>query len=228
MTLVERVFDRRPQFDTRSRAFAVADLTVEGEAETRLWRVPKVLDQGAEGACVGFAVVHELIAFPVPLVLFDADDALALYEAAQTVDEWPGEDYEGTSVLAGIKVAKSLGYYEEYRWAFGVDDLAAAVSQIGPAVLGINWWSGMASPADDGYVEPTGVVTGGHAILCSGWDADMRAFRLHNSWGPLWGENGECWVSYDDMEALLADDGEACIPLVRAWGRNRLIAREAA
>jgi hypothetical protein len=38
---------------------------------------------------------------------------------------------------------------------------------------------------------------------------------LHNSWGPLWGVNGECRLSIADFVYLFSDAGEVCIPQQR-------------
>ena len=43
-------------------------------------------------------------------------------------------------------------------------------------------------------------VLGGHAICCVGYDSDKRAFRLVNSWGPVWGDKGFLWVSEDFVQ----------------------------
>lgn len=40
-----------------------------------------------------------------------------------------------------------------------------------------------------------------HAVLVVGWDDDMcngeGAWRVKNSWGPWWGDNGYFWIQYD-------------------------------
>lgn len=61
-------------------------------------------DQGREGACVGYAVSRAL-----SLMNRQRYDALELYHAAQAIDEWPGEDYEGTSTRAGLDVVHDRG-----------------------------------------------------------------------------------------------------------------------
>lgn len=38
---------------------------------------------------------------------------------------------------------------------------------------------------------------GGHAMVISGYDDSKHAFRIRNSWGTTWGDNGSAWVDYD-------------------------------
>ena len=35
-----------------------------------------------------------------------------------------------------------------------------------------------------------------HAIVLVGWDDSLGAWRLRNSWGPDWGEDGYMWIAY--------------------------------
>lgn len=35
-----------------------------------------------------------------------------------------------------------------------------------------------------------------HAIVLTGWDDSLGAWRLRNSWGPEWGEDGYMWIAY--------------------------------
>ncbi len=35
-----------------------------------------------------------------------------------------------------------------------------------------------------------------HAIVLVGWDDTLGAWRLRNSWGPDWGEDGYMWIAY--------------------------------
>lgn len=212
---------RLPVFDERSRQYPVrALLAATLLPRSYTWRVGANFNQGSVGACVGFSVTHELRARPVEKRLVGNASAMQLYLDAQKIDPWPGESYEGTSVLAGIKIAQQQGY-NEYRRAFGIDDLILALGYKGPAVLGINWYSGMFAPSGEGIIKPTGSVAGGHAILANGISLSRGLIRLHNSWGASWGiadnfGSGQCFISIDDLRRLLSEDGEACIPVKRA------------
>jgi hypothetical protein len=221
-------FDRLPFFDARSRNYPVTAGLDTSQRRSYTWALPiPVLDQGPDGACVGFGVAHELAAKPVVVPALDADDARAIYWAAQRADEWEGGSYpgatpfyEGTSVLAGVKAAQAMGHYPEYRWAFGLDDLIWAVGWKGPAILGVNWYTDMFRPDLQGRIHPTGAWVGGHCILVNGVSLRRREFLLPNSWGPEWSSidwngvilRGYCKVTFEDMGLLLHENGEACIP----------------
>lgn len=38
---------------------------------------------------------------------------------------------------------------------------------------------------------------GNHAMVLSGYDDTKHAFRVRNSWGTGWGDNGSIWIDYD-------------------------------
>lgn len=233
---------RLPEFDEKSRAFNIRALLEIPYARSYTWACDVHLDQGRDGSCVGFSIAHEANAKPA-IQPVEASTAFALYKAAQKIDEWPGEDYSGTSVLAGMKVAKTYRWYDEYRWAFNVPDALSAISRKGPAVIGINWYDGMSYPTD-GRIKVYGDVVGGHAILVrsvrlvyqpgttsaqktsSSWfsylDRDASCVLLHNSWGPGWGGTdkgpGSAWLSVDDYARLMSEQGECCVPVSRIAG----------
>jgi len=220
--------DRVPQFDERSRQYPIRTLPGEGlPLRSFGWRCPTWLDQGQEGACVGFSWSHELAAFPVAVDNVDDGFAHGVYKEAQTLDEWPGEDYEGTSVLGGAKAVSGRGYMDEYRWAFGVEDALRAIGYHGLVVIGIPWYESMFRPRPSGLVEVEPGGGGGHAILVrgvslkarlKGEQGSMPVVRLRNSWGRSWGVDGDCYVRVEDFERLLNDHGECCVPVKRSPG----------
>lgn len=217
---------RLKEYDDRSKKFNIAPLLEEAPVRaphTRYWHVPYTLDQGQTSACVGFSWTHEAMAQPVMVPRLSNEDGLDVYHEAQKVDEWEGEEpaYEGTSVLAGAKVMQSRGHFLEYRWAYTIDDLLLSLSYHGPAVLGIEWHNNMYDPDDEFYLNIGGEVVGGHAILAYGVVVDVQTgpeyVLLHNSWGPMWGRYGNVKVRIADMERLLLEGGEACVPVGRRY-----------
>lgn len=212
---MNRTFDRVVKFDERSRAYPIRAMISRATPRSYTWGCNLHLDQGQEGACTGFAVSHEAAARPVAVPGITNATAQEVYRHALQLDDWPGEDYSGTSLIAAMKAGKEKGWFTEYRWAFGETDLALAISYKGPAVLGVSWYEGMSIPDKHGIIRIAGNVLGGHAILCNGYNAKTKMYRLHNSWGPNWGVNGVCFISASDVALLLSRQGEACIPVIR-------------
>jgi Papain family cysteine protease len=222
----ERSLTWRSRHDPRSLAFGVrATLTGSAPVQDKLWPVGPVLDQGAEGQCVGCAVVD---AGNVPLVArleppFDLEDATRIYKRAQQLDEVPGEAYSGTSVLAGMKAGVEAGLFGGYLWAFGTRDVAQAVLQRGPVVIGVPWLSGMYETGPGGVVKLDGEDQGvGHCLAVVGMRRTGPAgepgpfFVWQNSWGPSYGDGGLGYIHHRDLARLLHGHGEAAIPTAQA------------
>lgn len=217
VTIEDVRLDRIPDFDDRSRQFPIKAIAKETDKVFQAWRCSKWLDQGQEGACVGFGITHELVA--KPSIVPRKGPAYArknIYWEAQKIDPWnggayPGASpfYEGTSVLAGVKVAHKLGWFESYRWAFGIEDLIQGILTEGPAVIGVSWFSGMHNIDRNKYIHANGRVVGGHCILCNSVHTKKKRFNLHNSWGKRWGNRGDAYISFSDMDKLLRMNGEA-------------------
>ncbi len=98
--------------DPRTRSFPVRVLipTKATSPRSYTWSIGSILDQGSTSSCVGHAVAHRLIARPVVRPEITGKDALEFYSLAQALDPWEGEEYEGTSILAGAKAAKQKDY----------------------------------------------------------------------------------------------------------------------
>lgn len=65
--------------------------------------VPEVLDQGQEGACTGFALAAVINFLMKKQKRTQGVSPRMLYELARRYDEWPGEDYEGSSARGAMK-----------------------------------------------------------------------------------------------------------------------------
>jgi len=52
----------------------------------------------------------------------------------------------------------------------------------------------------------TSAFYGNHAVVIVGYDDTKKMFKLLNSWGSTWGNNGYCWVTYDKLAQELGPD----------------------
>ncbi|MDR2084391.1 MAG: hypothetical protein LBP67_05295 [Bacteroidales bacterium] len=57
-------------------------------------------------------------------------------------------------------------------------------------------WNSSAIISYDTYNNP-GMDHAYHAMVLSGYDDSKNAFRVRNSWGSSWGDNGSIWIDYD-------------------------------
>lgn len=179
---------------------------------SKIWSPGEILDQGDRPWCVAYSWAGFLLATPTRTKLAPLGSSYVadLYRRAQQIDEWPGEDYDGTSVRAGAKVLAEQKRLSEYLWAFDADTLKRFVLSRGPAVIGINWYETMFAPTAAGFLVIDGALAGGHALLVLGYSTNRKAFRLLNSWGRNWGQGGRAWVRDADMQRLIGEEGEAC------------------
>jgi hypothetical protein len=209
--------DRLIEFDPRSLNYPVSEILPEG-FRSKTWRLNERNDQGPDGACVGFGTGHRLAAAPIEVGGVDYKFSFDLYRAAQQLDPWEGDDYEGTSVLAGIQAAANLGFIKEYRWCFTIEDYIRALAFEGPVLVGTWWDHSMFRPDDNGLISPDGNHAGGHCYLLRGVTLKPRfakepVFRITNSWGKGWGKNGEAYITVSDFESKLMPDGEGAVLL---------------
>jgi hypothetical protein len=202
--------------DPRDQAFVLKAAQPKRGVSSKTWYARGVLDQGSTPQCVAYSGAKYLEAGPVPNKLHMPIGEL--YRQCQLVDEWPGENYDGTSVRALFKVLKREGYIGEYRWAYDVDTMVNHVLSSGPVVIGVSWFENMMTSGHRDFLMPTGDDYGGHATLIIGanlktlcYDGSHGAFTILNSWGPRWSTNGRAKISFNDMQKLLDLDGEACV-----------------
>lgn len=182
-------------------------------------------DQGEEGACVGFAA-----SWAMSILNRQFYDARWLYHEAQGVDEWPGENYSGTSVRAAMDVLRTVGHrflhrhrhehmselrhgIERNEWATTADQVRSCIVIGVPVVLGIDWFSNFDQPSVLGGEHwigqgDLGRVRGGHAICCYGASDRRQAVKLVNSWGRSY---ELVWLPYDVLQRLLDSGGEATV-----------------
>jgi hypothetical protein len=207
-------FGRRFAPDPRDRLFHLPRAVEPSKLTQKTWFTRAVFDQGTTSQCVAYAGAGWLVAGPVNNP--SPPPFEELYKDCQDNDEWPGSDYEGTSVRGLFRVLKRRGYVSEYRWAWTLEPAVNHILDIGPMVFGTNWYTGMMETDEDGFLRVAGELAGGHAYLVVGAnrlracpDGSKGAIRIVNSWGRPWGQAGRAWISFKDAQRLLDLDGEA-------------------
>lgn len=212
--MTTRAFGRLYSPDDRDRRFPMrAMLPRTVEVVSRFYAIGPVLDQGDTSQCVGYSAKQFLQSEPVQTL--DGPTATELYKAAQAEDEWPGDNYEGSSVRGAAKALTGMGRLKSYVWAANATDVRDFLITSGTVMMGTDWRSAMTTPVD-GQLKVSGAVEGGHAYLLVGYDATTNRFRMVNSWGADWGEHGQAWIRFKDLDRLIAARGEACAALEQA------------
>lgn len=220
-----RRFDYTPRFDARSVMYRLSNhLDTSHALRTRNWNKKVVLDQGDIGACTGFGTADMLATTPRVRPGVDYALGMMLYHEAQKYDEWPGESYEGSSVLGAMKAASALGYVKSYYWCMSMEEILSALSHHGPVVIGVTWKRGMMNPSAQGMIRETGSDVGGHCVSLGGIDVERKYVRVDNSWGEGWGVNGSAWMTWDDLN-LLRPGAEFSLALKPTWLQTMLRGR---
>jgi len=228
----ERTLDALPDtVDFRDEMYVPALIEVPGATDLAAFRnigLP-VLDQGTEGACTGFAlatVANYLLTRRGRQPLADECSAAMLYLMAKRYDEWPGEDYDGSSARGAMKGWHKHGVCARKLWQdsrkdreftdaraadalgrplgayFRVNHLDlvamhAAISEVGILSATASVHGGwMNVIPGDTEIKYQPGMVGGHAFAIVGYDRE--GFWIQNSWGPRWGSGGLIRLSYAD------------------------------
>jgi hypothetical protein len=223
--------------DYRDHLYQAPLINVPRDRPLRTWQrydLP-VLDQGEEGACTGFGlatVVNYLTRTQAGSAGGDLDFQASprmLYEMAKLYDEWPGQDYEGSSVRAAVKGWHKHGVCREKDWPYDQNDpgsltperqsrartnplgayvrvnskslvdMHAAITETGVLYVSAVTHAGWDDPGSVIQWSKTYTLDGGHAFVLVGYDRE--GFWVQNSWGAGWGLGGYSKLTYGDWLA---------------------------
>lgn len=188
-----------------------------------------VLDQGQEGACTGFglaATIHLLLdrsGRPRTRV-----STRMLYEMARRHDEWPGEDYEGSSLRGALRGWSSMGVCTEKSWPYDpkkadtevtiarakeareitlgayfrlrphLPDYHAALCQAEVIYVSADVHDGWSKPDAHGVIKYTPDTVIDGGHAFAIVGYNEKGFWVQNSWGPDWGAKGLALWTYED------------------------------
>ena len=193
-----------------------------------------VLDQGQEGACTGFglAAVGNYLLWSRQIVRDSGRVSPRMfYEMARRYDEWPGENYSGSSARGAMKGWHKHGVCAETEWPYKVSKAGtltqARATDAARRPLGAyfrvnheNLVSMHSALAEAGILYATSKVHEGWGqVKADGkipYDPKLKlvgghafaivgyeqdGFWIQNSWNTSWGRQGFGQISYDDWIA---------------------------
>ena len=193
--------------------------------------IGRIGDTGPEGTTVGFALAYAIQAAAKARGQSDLDvSARGIYTLAKRFDEFPGEDYEGTSLLGGLQAAKSVGVYSAKEWPYAEKAIpsdavkpilkvkafaqASAITQILDALragkvvaAAILVTSDFDNPSKDGRVIlklPLREL-GLKSIAIVGYNPRTAEFKFANDWGAGWGAQGFGLIKDTDLAKIIKD-----------------------
>ncbi|GAB4358822.1 MAG: C1 family peptidase [Gammaproteobacteria bacterium] len=216
-----------------SRDWMYAPPPVQLKASMAKPRGISVLDQGVEGACTGFGLAAVINLLNQRRGSKVRVSPRMLYEMARKYDEWPGEEYSGSSCRGAIKGFASMGVCRDSYWPYApkkpgaltvkaakdarsntigayyrlrprISDFHAALNEAGAIFCSANVHRGWsASAIRNGVIPRRESITGGHAFALVGYNS--KGFWVQNSWGKSWGQSGLALWSYEDWYENLID-----------------------
>lgn len=185
------------------------------------WRLGPILDQGTTSECVIFTAAQLMQSAPFIHALgWERSRFTQVYLESQKHDEFPGENYNGTSMRGAMKVLTDLGLIREYLWCYDEDTAREYLVTRGMMGFGTDWFAGMNTPSAKGaYVEPEGSWQGGHEYTMR-WYYNSKhrkypdSYEFVNSWGPDYGDRGLFRMKADSVRHLwLQRNGDLVSPI---------------
>ncbi len=189
----------------------------------------KIRNQSSEGACTGFALAAAIdyIKRSSGIPKYKASSRM-LYEMAKHHDEWPKENYEGSSLRGAINGWKNSGVCTEELWPYYItpakkgkltiakakearENTIGAYYRIRPVLADFHSAIGeigvivVSAKVHKNWDKPVnGIINYKSGLETTGGHAfaivgyNDKGFWVQNSWGNKWGKNGLALWLYED------------------------------
>jgi hypothetical protein len=205
-----------PEEDERDNAFPMLTALdrigvpqIQQLPKSKMWTLSDIrIDQGASPRCAGYSGQNWELTEPVMDPYEKSITGDDLYTACKQVDGYPDQD--GTTTNALMKVLRDRGLVKTWTWAWLPSTVKRFVLGKGPVLVGSWWRAGMDNYSADFTMSYTGENRGGHAYLLVGYDDARKAFRVLNSWGDHWADNGCAWLTYGSLWRMILEKGKFC------------------
>ena len=160
----------------------------------RRGNLPPIENQRETPKCVGYA--FRALAYEAGYDL----EAQVIYEKAQYLDALPGEDYGGTQLVGGFRMLNNIGLGGRVVTV----PLArqVIVDQLHTSCIVISARADLFGGSADAY----------HAVCLCGYDKEMDAILVRNSWGTTYGNGGYNWLTLDSIMRKAQPVGYGIIP----------------
>lgn len=180
--------------------------------------VTPVRDQGNCGSCWAFAThgAYEgsYAVLYADLIDSSEQDTLDCSGAGSCDGGWWAFDYlvkTGSAEETDYPYAARQGScktsmdrtYKAVTWAYvdstkdipSVDAIKKALCEHGPLACAVAVTSAFKAYTGGVFNEKS-TEDVNHGVILVGWDDSKKAWRIKNSWGPVWGESGYMWIAY--------------------------------
>ena len=170
----------------------------------RFWEEGAVLDQWNLDACEMFAMVGAYMSATGVKLSTKQGNRLARKLWNSKPHEGPG--YTGFGGVALHRSARELGLCESWTLPQTMDDLIDAVCYHGPISIGVRATHKFTTTVGrEVKVGSTRNPWEAHAVVLTAFvprdyvSGRGPSFRIRNSWGKGWGQNGSAWITVEDL-----------------------------
>ncbi len=193
-----------------------------------------ILNQQREGACTGFGLAACINLLNQGRGSKIRVSPRMLYEMAKKHDEWPKEDYSGSSCRGAIKGWYNMGVCRDSKWKYienspgeltvarakdarentigayyriqpRIADFHAAVNEAGVIYCSARTHRGWQKPHKKNHTIPFDKEPPGGGHAFAIVGYNSKGFWVQNSWGAAWGKEGTALWQYEDWQLNLMD-----------------------